>query len=864
MQASAILGTAGDPAGELEVQVSGAVVTDPRGLVAGDVLAVGIGPATPYGLLRRVEEVRDAGDGSFVLATGPAALEEAIPQGGLAFSGLLEPEPMALGASDLSATETSNDGGGGVTRARGALEGGDMPAQLQWSLDNLKCRNDKGNAVSFEAKFKLEQHLTPSFDFALDWTGDEPPTGHATVGLSGTGKLTLTATGAVNCSLTGPVLAERRLRPIAFLVAGVPVVVVPTVLVDAKLSLGAAEQVEVQVATAGALGAPGSTTATVTFGPDDVTGTGTFDWTATLSGSLHATVTGSVAITPRFKALFYGVFGPEVSLTSTVEAVLQPCQTPWWKVGLKPEKVGLKLDFAKWLGKGAKSLSKDISLGAGVPLAQGDPQTPPVDCGSIQPAALVPFQVGVPVDERLWVDETLAASGIITWTVQAGALPLGVNAVLDADGVSLHLEGTPLETGSFQFTIQATDAFGHVLTRTYGLSVVSAPLAFTTTSLPDADLDEPYSQTIATNATDPVVFSLVDGALPPGLTLGANGLVSGVPGQLGVYSFVVQVAVPDGTESVRQGFVIGVDSNFVLDVKFPSTIPSATGTPLDVTLRVPVGDGTYLPVAGRIIQVAPTCATVNDSGGTTDANGRFQTVVTPSAGCDNVSVKVSARLELDGPDVTRAVTVMAAVARSTGVTVGSADCFVRGMVDFWNPTLGVPLRACNYQTSVGGLNAVVEETLVGDLATATNIQRIHIRADVSCDNSSGRTELLSAVTRHYQLMFKAPVKMSVSWHASIAGNLLVDEGMWSSRVGYGYPLSKFGGTGGFLDAQGLQVLDPLLSTDGLAGPDFTMTRELVAWPGGLFNAVFDVQAHCSQGGTAHATGEVDVVFTPAD
>src|SRR5262245_46778668 len=94
VNASAIVGTEGDEAGELDVQVSRAVVTDPRGLVAGDILVVGIGPSTPYGLLRKVDEVRDAGD-SYVLVTEPAALSDALPQGTIAFSGPSDPGAAA-------------------------------------------------------------------------------------------------------------------------------------------------------------------------------------------------------------------------------------------------------------------------------------------------------------------------------------------------------------------------------------------------------------------------------------------------------------------------------------------------------------------------------------------------------------------------------------------------------------------------------------------------------------------------------------------------------------------------------------------------------------------------------------------------
>ncbi|MCK6524751.1 sulfatase-like hydrolase/transferase [Myxococcota bacterium] len=55
-------------------------------------------------------------------------------------------------------------------------------------------------------------------------------------------------------------------------------------------------------------------------------------------------------------------------------------------------------------------------------------------------------------------------------------------------------------------------------------------LAFTTVALPDARVGEFYATTLtAWGGTPPYGFTLTRGALPPGLTLSAEGLISGVP-----------------------------------------------------------------------------------------------------------------------------------------------------------------------------------------------------------------------------------------------------------------------------------------------------------------------------------------------
>jgi hypothetical protein len=58
----------------------------------------------------------------------------------------------------------------------------------------------------------------------------------------------------------------------------------------------------------------------------------------------------------------------------------------------------------------------------------------------------------------------------------------------------------------------------------------------------NAVLNAPYSQTLtATGGNAAFTWTLVSGALPPGLTLSTAGVISGTPTSLGNFSFVVQV-----------------------------------------------------------------------------------------------------------------------------------------------------------------------------------------------------------------------------------------------------------------------------------------------------------------------------------
>ncbi|MDQ6831888.1 MAG: Ig domain-containing protein, partial [Chloroflexota bacterium] len=60
------------------------------------------------------------------------------------------------------------------------------------------------------------------------------------------------------------------------------------------------------------------------------------------------------------------------------------------------------------------------------------------------------------------------------------------------------------------------------------------------TTLPNATLGTPYSQTItASGGTAPYTFAVTSGTLPPGLTLATNGTLSGTPTSAGSFTFTV-------------------------------------------------------------------------------------------------------------------------------------------------------------------------------------------------------------------------------------------------------------------------------------------------------------------------------------
>ncbi len=135
-----------------------------------------------------------------------------------------------------------------------------------------------------------------------------------------------------------------------------------------------------------------------------------------------------------------------------------------------------------------------------------------------------------------------AAGGLApyNWTLSSGSLPNGLT--LQTSGL---LTGTPTVTGSFPISVQVMDAAGQAVQRTLTLTIAPPGLQINVAALPNGKFEAPTrSDLIGSNGTVPYHWSLAaGGVLPAGVSLNANtGVLSGTPGQAGVWSVPVAVA----------------------------------------------------------------------------------------------------------------------------------------------------------------------------------------------------------------------------------------------------------------------------------------------------------------------------------
>lgn len=167
--------------------------------------------------------------------------------------------------------------------------------------------------------------------------------------------------------------------------------------------------------------------------------------------------------------------------------------------------------------------------------------------------------------------QTLTASGGAapnTFTVTAGALPAGLS--LATGGA---LSGTPSVSGTFNFSVTATDAHGQIGSRAYSLVVAVPTIGLTPASLSSATSGVAYVQVLTISGGIAPYTAVQSGALPAGLSFDAGSRTfSGTPTQSG--SFNISVTVTDSTG----GTPAIVTNNYTLTV----VVPTLSMTPASV------------------------------------------------------------------------------------------------------------------------------------------------------------------------------------------------------------------------------------------------------------------------------------------
>lgn len=242
-----------------------------------------------------------------------------------------------------------------------------------------------------------------------------------------------------------------------------------------------------------------------------------------------------------------------------------------------------------------------------------------IGCTSVtlSPATLSAAAAGTAYSQALTAS---GGQGPYTFTVTAGVPPAGISLL--PNGV---LSGTPTATGSFSFTVRASDPTGCTGTRDYTLQVCPV-LTVTPATLPSATVGTSYSQALALGgASPPSTFAVTAGALPPGIALSGSGVLSGTPSSAGSFSFTVTATDAGGCTGVRSYSLTVCPVVTVTPALLPS---GAVGSAYSQTLLAVGGTGPYAFTASGSLPPGVALSAGGALSGTPTQSGAFAFTVT--------------------------------------------------------------------------------------------------------------------------------------------------------------------------------------------------------------------------------------------
>lgn len=231
----------------------------------------------------------------------------------------------------------------------------------------------------------------------------------------------------------------------------------------------------------------------------------------------------------------------------------------------------------------------------------------------------------------------VTASGTtqISYRLESGSLPDGL--ALSAAGM---ITGTPVKAGKFTFTVAATGAGGSAQ-KQYSIQVKGIAPTLITTTLPGGKVGSAYTAVLSATGTPAITYAVV-GKLPDGLSLSADGKITGTPTKMGQFPFTVvarsdfgssnrdyTIAVTDKTDA--PGLTGATLTPGVVDRVYSAQI-AVTGT-APITLTVTSGS---LPAGLRLNEDGRIHGTPTKEG-----ESSFEVTATNDAGSTTARYKIS-------------------------------------------------------------------------------------------------------------------------------------------------------------------------------------------------------------------------------
>jgi len=220
------------------------------------------------------------------------------------------------------------------------------------------------------------------------------------------------------------------------------------------------------------------------------------------------------------------------------------------------------------------------------------------------------------------------------WSVVSGNLPDGL--ILQDNGT---ISGIPTQIGTNTIEFSVVDANSDTITKIISISI-NDPLSINIQTIPDALNGSVYETDFsAINGSAPYQWAIADGALPLGLNISEEGILSGTPTQNGTFVFTVIATESSWDQTATKQMTLFVQSP--VSVATSSLPNTQKNSPYSQALVAIGGTEPYnWEVAGGRL---PTGLTLNSSGliaGTSSEIGAFAfTVIVDEASYHQTSSK---------------------------------------------------------------------------------------------------------------------------------------------------------------------------------------------------------------------------------
>ena len=267
-------------------------------------------------------------------------------------------------------------------------------------------------------------------------------------------------------------------------------------------------------------------------------------------------------------------------------------------------------------------------------------------------------EVGVPYSVQLTASGGLAP---YTWIIDQ-TLPKGMTFTNGSNGTTPSIGGTPqVAVTNFAFTLTAQDNNG-TTTRTQCSFSIAPALDFAFPTLVDARIHTPYpppplpsancpcgsicpnppAQLASSGGIPPYTYTLASGSLPPGLTLGSDGLISGSPTSTSATAYPFSVVLQDAKTRITHSAAISVRN--AVTITTPRTLPvGVVGQAYTAKLVAELGTPpyTWLIFQGSTpdgLKLDPNTGVITGAPTSPTSNNAFCPRVTDNLGVTDISV----------------------------------------------------------------------------------------------------------------------------------------------------------------------------------------------------------------------------------